>query len=424
MGAISTQQAPVDLELERELLAELVYGPSQPAFSDILLEDFTLEDHRLILLTLQEILAEGHERPGIATVRVRSSQAGRLIQDSSLGEIAAAVETQGTNLRPKLRALRRLTVLRRLHRLGVAIDSGSRAWSDDVIERAHADLEAASALADPGGQNETTRATIERMVANLGMGPDPRRVYTGLSDLDDQVNALRSKDYVIVGARPSVGKTAFGLTVALNAARDEHPVAFITLEHGAEALITRAIAQLQHCPLRDLLSDYPAVDVQRQGLGALASMPFEVLTPKPTLEAIRQSLLAKRGHSGLGLAVVDYVQLIQVSDARTDVERVTRISHGLRALAIELDTPLIALSQLSRAPEQRGEGSKPRNSDLRGSGELEQDADQIWMLTREGTEATLGVTKNRNGATGSIPLTFIAAEARFANAASQAQSWT
>ncbi|MEE9140947.1 MAG: replicative DNA helicase [Alphaproteobacteria bacterium] len=229
-------------------------------------------------------------------------------------------------------------------------------------------------------------------------------VSTGLRGLDDQLGGLHAADLVILAGRPSMGKTALATNIAFNAAkayreeRDElgNPVAvdgavvgFFSLEMSAEQLTIRILSEEAGLPSekirRGQLSndDFQRVVRASQELSSLRLYIDD--TPALTLSAIRTRARRLRRQHGLGLVVVDYLQLITPSASKrydSRVQEISEITRGLKALAKELDLPVLALSQLSRAVEQR-EGNRPQLSDLRESGSIEQDADVVMFIFRE-----------------------------------------
>jgi replicative DNA helicase len=259
-------------------------------------------------------------------------------------------------------------------------------------------------------------------------------VASGLGDLDDLTSGFQPSDLIIVAARPSMGKTAFTLNVAQYAAiENKVPVALFSLEMSKESLVQRMLTsearidaqRLRKGLLRD--DDFPRL---ARAAGILGTAPVWIDdTPGITLLEMRSKARRLKTESGIGLVIVDYLQLMQgPSNAESRQQEVSQISRGLKALAKELNVPVIALSQLSRAPEQRtGDNKRPQLSDLRESGAIEQDADLIMFLYRqefydgptdkdgnslEG-KAEVIVGKQRNGPTGLVNLFFHKQYTRF-----------
>jgi replicative DNA helicase len=278
--------------------------------------------------------------------------------------------------------------------------------------------------------------TMERIEALQHGGKTITGVASGFSDLDDLTSGFQPADLVIVAARPSMGKTAFTLNVAQHAAIvDQVPVAFFSLEMSKESLVQRMLTaearidaqRLRKGMLRD--DDFPRL---ARAAGILSSAPVWIDdTPGITLLEMRSKARRLKADAGIKLVIVDYLQLMQgPTNAESRQQEVSTISRGLKALAKELSVPVIALSQLSRAPEQRtGEHKRPQLSDLRESGAIEQDADLIMFLYRQEMydgpvdkdgnslegKAEVIVGKQRNGPTGVVNLHFHKQYTRFEN---------
>ncbi len=263
-------------------------------------------------------------------------------------------------------------------------------------------------------------------------------VPTGFKDVDDLFHGLRGGDLVILAARPGVGKTSFALNLAVNAAMLGTSVAFFSLEMSAGQLVQRILCSEARVNLSKLRGGY----IAESDWGAIADASNRLskldlyIDDSPGLSILEARAKARRelrhvAGTGKGLIVVDYLQLMQPPTVRRDGNRaveVGEISRGLKVLAKEMDMPVLALSQLSRAIEMRGKNKRPMLSDLRESGSIEQDADIVMFIDRsmdeveaesEGRpnmgEAELIVAKHRNGPTRDIKLSFSADFTKFGN---------
>ncbi|NCS98658.1 replicative DNA helicase [Candidatus Parcubacteria bacterium] len=249
-----------------------------------------------------------------------------------------------------------------------------------------------------------------------------RGVPTGFKGLDNKLAGFQKSDLIILAARPSVGKTTLALDIARNTAiQHKTPVAIFSLEMSSQQLIDRMLAaqaQVDAWKLRTgNLTDENDFNRIRDSLDVLSKAPIYV-DDKPGNNIISMRSTARRlkAEKGLGLIIVDYLQLMVPTQSKNNdnvVQQVTEISRSLKQLARELDVPVIALSQLSRAVEQRG--GKPRLSDLRDSGSIEQDADVVMFIHREdryreesekNNIAEIMIEKHRNGPTGHVELYF------------------
>ena len=254
-------------------------------------------------------------------------------------------------------------------------------------------------------------------------------VPTGFVDFDQKTAGLQKSDLILLAARPSMGKTAFALNIIQNAAiRGNVPTAIFSLEMSREQLVNRMLcseAMLDAQRLRTgELTDSDWTDLI-QAMGPLSQAPIYIDdTPGITPMEVRSKCRRLKVEKGLGLIVIDYLQLMS-GNGRTDSrqQEISDISRSLKAIAREMDAPVIALSQLSRACEQRAD-HRPMLSDLRESGAIEQDADVVAFLyrdeyyfpdTEKKNQAELIIAKQRNGPTGTIDLTWMGQFTKFGN---------
>ncbi|HEU4878128.1 MAG TPA: replicative DNA helicase [Gemmatimonadaceae bacterium] len=267
-------------------------------------------------------------------------------------------------------------------------------------------------------------------------------VPSGFKDLDELTAGFQPSDLVIVAARPSMGKTAFVLNIAQNAALDRNvPVAFFSLEMSKESLVQRLLTSEGRVDAQRLrkgkLHDDEFVRLGRAA-GILSHAPIWIDdTPGITLLEMRAKARRLKTDNDVGLIVIDYLQLMQgPSNQESRQQEISYISRSLKALARELKVPVLALSQLSRAPEQRtGENKRPQLSDLRESGAIEQDADLVMFIYRQEMydgpvdkdgnslegRAEIIVGKQRNGPTGFVNLYFNKTYTRFENYSARSQ---
>jgi replicative DNA helicase len=268
-------------------------------------------------------------------------------------------------------------------------------------------------------------------IAKLHQGEGGLRgVPTGFTEIDNMLSGLQKSDLVIIGARPSLGKTSLALDIARHAASKEKiPVGIFSLEMSREQIVDRFIASEAQIPLWELrtgrLREDEDFELIQQALDQLSQAPIFIEdTPSPTILQMRSMARRLQAEHGLGLIIVDYLQLIQPRMHSDNlVQQVTEFSRGLKSMARELNVPVLALSQLSREVDKR-EVKKPRLSDLRESGAIEQDADVVMFIYRkdkdqsspnsdEHNTAEIIIAKHRNGPTGSIKLKFDPEKASF-----------
>ena len=360
-----------------------------------------------------------------------------------------------------------LALLRQLVTVGRGLVEGALDTSDNVapmdrIAEAEADLFRVAEGAMTGSEatdfRSATLAALKMAEAAMNSGGGLSGKTTGLASIDDKTAGLHDSDLVILAGRPGMGKTSLATNIAFNCAAKHMeweaeggefnyggPVAFFSLEMSADQLATRILAEQAEISSENLRSgkitrdEFQRLSAASQKLSDLQLFIDD--TPALTVAALRTRARRLKRRHDIGLIVVDYLQLLQGSGRANDnrVNEISEISRGLKTLAKELSVPVIALSQLSRAVEQR-EDKRPMLSDLRESGSIEQDADMVWFIYRadyyhEATrpdmpgpessvevqekyrvwedrflelknKATLIVAKQRHGSTGNVPLHF------------------
>lgn len=245
-------------------------------------------------------------------------------------------------------------------------------------------------------------------------------VSTGFRDLDRYLSGLQNSDFILLAARPSVGKTALGINMAVNAAKNGKKVGVFSLEMSRRQITQRIISMVSMVNLSDIIAGKIGDEEWNQLLAKMEEIKALDLfiddTASISLTELRAKAKRKKQEEGLDLIMIDYLQLMTTDSARVEnrQQEISTISRGLKALAKELNIPILALSQLSRKTEERSD-KKPMLSDLRESGAIEQDADVVMMLYRDdyydkdselqnNLEVIIG--KHRNGPTGSVNLYF------------------
>jgi len=276
--------------------------------------------------------------------------------------------------------------------------------------------------------------TMERIEALQRGGKTITGVPSGFTDLDEMTSGFQNADLVIVAARPSMGKTSLVLNIAQHAAIEKHtPVALFSLEMSKEALVQRMLtseARVDAQRLRKgMLRDDDFTRMARAA-GTLSAAPIWIDdTAGISLLEIRSKARRLRADAKIEMVIVDYLQLIAGPNSESRQQEISAISRSLKALAKELNVPVIALSQLSRAPEQRAGDHRPQLSDLRESGAIEQDADLVMFIYRQEVydgptdkdgnslegRAEVIVGKQRNGPIGFVNLFFHKSYTRFEN---------
>src|SRR3979409_1165725 len=283
------------------------------------------------------------------------------------------------------------------------------------------------------GIQEIVKESFGSVDALLQRGQRITGLATHYADLDEMTSGFQRSDLIIIAARPSMGKTAFAMNIAENASlEDQTEVAMVSLEMSREALLLRLLcskARVDSHKMRTGSLWRDDMDKVVQAMEQLAHAPIFIDdTPGISLSEMRaKARRLQQSQGALDLIIVDYLQLMSGGSRRYEnrTQEVSAISRGLKALAKELKVPVVALSQLSRAPESRGGDHRPQLSDLRESGSIEQAADVVMCIFREEAynqeepdlegKAELIIAKQRNGPIGKIELAFIKRSTRFEN---------
>jgi replicative DNA helicase len=419
---------PQNIEAEQAVLGSLLIDPRaiEQVASFLRPEDFYLPVNSEIyrgMLALYE-----RDMPAdIVTLSDHLQAHNRLDDMGGAAYLASLANIVPTSMNAEFyaRIVERLAVLRRL------VDAGTRISAIGYDERYEADaaLEQAERVLFEISRLRVTRdfEALARILAEVyekidhihSQESEITGVTTGFIDLDRLTSGLQRSDLVILAGRPSMGKSALALNMAHSVAvKAGLPIGIFSVEMSAEQVAQRLIslqAQVDSQKLRSGRMSDGDWDRLVQAIGVLSEAPIFV-DDTPVLSIVEMRSKARRLHSeqGLGLLIVDYLQLMQGATTENRVQEISAISRGLKAVARELDIPVLALSQLSRAPEQRP-NHEPMLSDLRESGSIEQDSDIVMFIYRDvvynkDTErphvADVIVAKHRNGPTGKVHLFF------------------
>jgi len=350
-----------------------------------------------------------------------------------LADLVDAVPT-AANLEYHARIVKDKAILRRLIETSTGIITEAydgRATASDLLDKAESRIFQISQ--ERGGEGfsrlkEMLWPTMERIEALQRSGKSITGVPSGFVDLDKLTSGFQPSELVIVAARPSMGKTAFCLNIATHAAVEGEGVAIFSLEMSRDQLVQRMLTaearvdsqRVRQGGLRD--ADFTNL---ARAAGVLQSCPVWIDdTPSLSLLEMRSKARRLKADNDIKMIVVDYLQLMRSPEyAENRVQEISDISRSLKALARELAVPVVALSQLSRASEQRGGERRPILSDLRDSGAIEQDADLVMFIHRpeyydredesKRGLADIMLAKNRNGPTGDVQLRFSREYTRF-----------
>ena len=442
MATAETHVPPQNLEAESSVLGAMMVseGAIAPVVLDVRLhdEDFYRERHRIIFRAITGLYEQG-EPVDALTVSEFLTQHGELAEAGGkelVSELASTVPVPG-NARHYAQIVKQNALLRRLLATSQRIQKSVHDREGDpeqLVERAESLLfrvaheERAS---DFRRVAEVLGDEIDRLEALSKGDRELTGAPSGFRALDDVLGGFQPGNLIVLAARPSLGKSALVCNIAENiASKHGKPVAFFSLEMSEAELAHRFIACRARIPSDKLRKghvaarDWPRVvracnELERAPLWLDDSSDLSLLE----LRAKARRLAASEG--GLGLVIVDYIQLMRPEDTRVNrVEQVGQVSRGLKILARELGVPVIGVSQLSRAPEQRPD-KRPMLSDLRESGSIEQDADVVTFIYRaskydddaDPSEADLIVAKHRNGPTADVPVVFLEQYPRFVDRA-------
>lgn len=399
-------------------------------------ECFYSERHRIIWETIVELMAKSIP-VDLLSLSSRLADKGILEQiggSSYLTELAASVPS-AANVRYYAEIIHRKHVMRELISASEQIAGFGFEEASDVHELIDKAEKRIFEIAHKGSASkfiqlkDALQDAWDRIDKLHKSKDELRGIPTGFKDLDSKLAGFQRSDLIILAARPSMGKTSFALDIARQAAIHHNiPVGIFSLEMSSQQLVDRMLAadaRVDAWKLRTgQLSTEEEFDKIKDSLGKLSAAPI-FIDDQPGANILKMRSTARRlkSEKGLGMIVVDYLQLMTPTQARSSdnvVQQVTEISRSLKQLAREMDVPVLALSQLSRAVEQRG--GKPRLSDLRDSGSIEQDADVVMFIHREDKMkedsgrpniAEILIEKHRNGPTGKVELYFDDKKASF-----------
>jgi replicative DNA helicase len=435
---------PHSMEAEQSVLGGLMLDNNAwDTVSEVVLEDnFYRQEHRHIYRIMQKLVNDGSP----IDVVTLSEELDKTAELEGAGGLDYLIELakntpSASNIRAYSEIVRDRALLRQM--ISAANEIADQAFhtegrsSEEILNEAEQKIfriaENRPNQGGPEGVNVLLKKAVDRIDTLFNSDGDLTGVTTGFDDLDSKTAGLQPSDLVIVAARPSMGKTTFAMNLVENALMASNkPVLVFSLEMPADQLVTR------------MLSSLGRIDQTRVRTGTLEEEDWPKLTTavnmlrdKPLFiddqagispnEMRTRARRIMREHGDIGLIMIDYLQLMQMktSNVESRTQEISEISRSLKALAKELECPVVALSQLNRALEQRP-NKRPVNSDLRESGAIEQDADVIMFIYRdevynEDSEhkgiAEIIIGKQRNGPIGTSRLAFIGKYTKFENLA-------
>jgi replicative DNA helicase len=439
---------PASAEAERAILGAILLDNTaySQAAEHLRAEDFSLDSHRRIYLRMME-LAEAGRAIDFVTL---TEQLGLHKEIESVGGTAYVMSlTDGLprvkNIEQYVRIVKDKALLRGLiHAASNAVQKAYEqdAPAEEIIDAAESAIfQIAENRMGQGfmGVQEIVKGSFGSLDKLYARGQRITGLATHFEDFDEKTSGLQKSDLIIIAGRPSMGKTAFAINIAENAAvRDKKVVGIFSLEMSRESLLMRMLCSQSLVDSHRLRTGFLAREDYGKlaaGLAALMDAPIFIDdTPSISLSEMRAKCRRLQQAQGrLDMIVVDYLQLVAgapMGSARryeNRTQEVSAISRGLKAMAKEMHCPVVALSQLSRAPENRAGNNRPQLADLRESGAIEQDADVVAFIFREEVykpddpdlegKAELIIAKQRNGPTGTAKLAFIKRSTRFENLA-------
>jgi replicative DNA helicase len=424
---------PHDIEAERAVLAAMMLGAEAAGRAIEALDDasvFYRDAHGKVFQAIVSLYTRS-EPADLITVTEELRKRGDLELVGGAAGVAGLMDsaTTSVNLEAWVKVVAEKALLRGLIRATREIQHDCYAHNDEaqvLLDQAEQKI---FAITDRRVRKTVTpvRDLLKPAVKHIEDLSQRKEALTGVPsgypDIDKLTSGFQPGELVIIGGRPSMGKSAFAVNIAENAAvRFKIPVAIFSLEMSEQQLVQRLLASQGDVPLYRLRSgglareDWPRLI---SAASLLSSAPIWIDdSAAPTVLEIRAKCRRLRSEQKLGLVLIDYLQMIRpFGRAENRVQEISQITRALKALSKELEVPVIALSQLSRASEQRaGTDKRPQLSDLRESGSVEQDADVVMFVYREEYykrddptlkgRATIILAKQRNGPVGDIDMTF------------------
>ena len=445
------QERPASVHAETTILGAMLVEPLAITDATMLLvaDDFALDSHRRIYSAMLRLSEAGHA-VDIVTVAEELRKQKELDSIGGIPYLASLSEglPRKLSIESYVRIVRDKSLMRQLMTvcdMGMVDAADQSQEAIDVLNNVSNRLMEISDHAVTGGFSniqDIVKSSFGSIDALYEQGREVTGLATHYTEFDRMTSGLQDSELIIIAARPSMGKTAWAINIAQNAAvRDGKVVAVFSLEMSKESLLRRMLASEALVNSRKIQTGFLGKEDKGKLMSALErlmeSKMFIDDTPGITLAEMRAKARRLKQQEGrLDLIMIDYLQLMTASAGpgkkgfENRNQEVAAVSRGLKALAKEMKVPVIALSQLSRASEQRGGDKKPMLSDLRESGSIEQDADVVCFIHRDsyynkdenGDEdpeskgkAEIIIAKQRNGPTGSVHLAYLSDYTRFEN---------
>lgn len=396
-----------DEELERVMLYYLIFEQEQYSLSE---EDFVNERNRKIICAINDLKAENKEI-SMLTIKSKIRANGKQVLDYiiSLGDFIRTSSAENV-----YNSLMELSKKRKLFSL-------LQKKLQEVLECESVDILAEDIKAQINNivqVNEKTETFVQKVVNTLGTiesnynSRNDYSLYTGITDLDDKILGLHNQEFTVIGARPGVGKTTLALQIAQNIARKGKEVTIMSLEMSDTQLIQKLIAskaRINSYKMRRGTLEEADFEKIRDVSEDISNLPITLISRTTTIQKIETTIRKLKNKNQLDLVIIDYIQLIKNNKKLPSREQeVADITRTLKLLSLELDIPIIGLCQLNRNATK----AEPTLADLRESGSIEQDADNVWFLYQEKedesnvVDVTLKIAKQRAGEIGKVNLKF------------------
>lgn len=435
-----TRIPPHSVESEQSILGSILLDKDAiiTVSETIMPSDFYKEAHKIIYECMLK-LSNKNEPIDLITLTEELKKQGHLDDVGGISYITSLSTIVPTTSNVKYYAdiVKEKSVLRQLIKASndiINLGYENSVKVEEVLERAEKrifDISQEKASDDFKSINEVlvdAYDMIEKLYTNKS---DVTGITTGFKDLNKKINGLQRTDLILIAARPAMGKTAFSLNLVQNAAlKGDASVAVFSLEMSKDQLVQRMLAAQSHVELKKIKTgtldenDWPRI-IDAMAVLSNASIHIDD-TPGIKISELRSKCRKLKIEKGLDLILIDYLQLMEgEGNNESRQQEIAKISRSLKIIAKELNCPVVALSQLSRAPEQRAD-HRPMLSDLRESGSIEQDADIVMFLYRDeyyhpdSESKNIGevlIAKNRHGETGSVELVWLGEVQKFADKA-------
>lgn len=435
---IQSRVLPHDIEAEQAVLGSMFFGADAiiTAYESIRGDDFYRPNHKIIFEAMIELFTKNTP---VDIITLKGTLDDKKLTESIGGKeylvmLASSVSTWA-NISHYLKIVQNKSILRKLIKAANDITFQSYEGKDSIesiIDSAEQGI--FNIIQDRNSQDFThihdvLVNSIQKIEEVSKLKGSITGIPTGFIDFDNKTAGLQPSDLILIAARPSMGKTAFALNIAQHAAiRKGIPTAIFSLEMNKEQMVNRLISSEAMLDAQKIRTGELATEDWSKiarSIGPLSDAPLYINdTPGISIMELRAKCRKLKLEKGLGLILIDYLQLMSGSGrSESRQQEISEISRSLKALAREIDAPVIALSQLSRAVESRAD-RRPMLSDLRESGAIEQDADVVAFLyrdeyyhpdTEKKNQAEVIIAKQRNGPTGTVDLMWLGAYTRFAN---------